>query len=88
MGFVDTVKDVVTLVQKTDNIELVKHVLSLQTQALDMQDENRKLRDRALERKRWSLQKQCGLRRLSTTRRMIKCPFVPVVGKRIVVPST
>ena len=46
MGIVDTLKDVVTLVQKTDNIELVKQVLALQTQALDMQEENRTLRDR------------------------------------------
>lgn len=49
MGFVDTLKDVVTLVQKTDNIELVKHVLSLQTQALAMQEENRQLRERVKE---------------------------------------
>ncbi len=30
MGILDTLKDVVTLVQKTDNIELVKQVLALQ----------------------------------------------------------
>ena len=46
MGIVDTLKDVATLVQKTDNIELVKHILSLQTQALEMQEENRSLRER------------------------------------------
>ena len=45
MGIVDTLKDVVTLVQKTDNIELVKQVLALQSQALEMQEENRTLRD-------------------------------------------
>jgi hypothetical protein len=33
MGIIDTVKDVDVLVQKTDNIDLVKHVLALQTQA-------------------------------------------------------
>jgi hypothetical protein len=42
-------KDVVTLVQKTDNIELVKQVLALQSQALEMQEENRSLRDRTKE---------------------------------------
>jgi hypothetical protein len=46
MGLVDTLKDVVTLVQKTDNIELVKQVLALQSQALEMQEENRTLRER------------------------------------------
>ncbi len=45
MGLVDTLKDVVILVQKTDNIELVKHVLSLQSQVLEMQDENRRQRE-------------------------------------------
>jgi len=49
MGIVDTLKDVVTLVQRTDNIELVKQVLSLQTQALEMQEENRRLRERVKE---------------------------------------
>ena len=49
MGMLDTVKAVVTLVQKTDNIELVKQVLSLQAEALAMQDENQKLRERVKE---------------------------------------
>ena len=49
MGFLDTLKDVVLLVQKTDNIELFKQILSLQTQALEMQEENRKLHDRTKE---------------------------------------
>jgi len=46
MGLFETLKDVVTLVQKTDNIELVKQVLSLQAQALEMQDQNRALSER------------------------------------------
>ena len=46
MGLVDTLKDIVTLVQKTDNIDLVKRVLSLQTEALGMQEENASLRER------------------------------------------
>ena len=49
MGIVDTLKDVVTLVQKTDNIELAKHVLSLQADALAVQEDNRKLRKRVEE---------------------------------------
>ena len=52
MSIVDTLKDVVTLVQKTDNIELVKHILSLQTQALEMQEENRTLHERTQELER------------------------------------
>ena len=52
MGIVDTLKDVVTLVQKTDNIELVKQVLALQTQALEMQEENRILHERTKELER------------------------------------
>ncbi len=48
-GIVDTLRDVVTLVQKTDNIELVRQVLSLQTQALEMQEDNRTLRERVKE---------------------------------------
>jgi hypothetical protein len=46
MGVIDTLKDVVTLVQKADNIELVKQVLALQSQALETIEENRKLRER------------------------------------------
>ena len=49
MGIVDTLKDVVTLVQKTDNIELAEHVLSLQAAALAVQEDNRKLRKRVEE---------------------------------------
>lgn len=52
MGIVDTLKDVVTLVQKTDNIELVKQLLSFQTQALEMQEENRALHERTKELER------------------------------------
>jgi hypothetical protein len=49
MGIVDTLKDMVTLVQKTDNIDLVKQVLSVQAQALEMQEENRGLREKVKE---------------------------------------
>lgn len=49
MGLIDTVKDVATLVQKTDNIEIVKHVLALQTQALDTLAEISTLRERVRE---------------------------------------
>jgi len=46
MGFIETLKDAVTLVQKTDNIDLVKQMLALQTQAQEMQAENHALRQR------------------------------------------
>lgn len=45
MGIIDTLKDAVTLVQKTDNIDLIKQMLSIQSQAMDMQEENRSLRE-------------------------------------------
>ena len=46
MGLIDTIKDVAVLVQKDDNIELVKHVLALQTQVQEILDENRALKAR------------------------------------------
>lgn len=52
MGIIDTVKEVAVLVQKADNIELVKHVLALQTQAQEMLDDNRALKARVEELER------------------------------------
>ena len=49
VGIIDTVKDVAVLVQKADNIDLVKHVLALQTQVQEMLDENRALKVRIQE---------------------------------------
>ena len=45
MGILDTAKDVITLVQKADNLELVKQVLALQADIMKMMDENRTLKD-------------------------------------------
>ena len=45
LGILDTVKDVVTLVQKADNLELVKQILTLQSDIMKMMDENRTLKD-------------------------------------------
>lgn len=45
MGILDTAKDVITLVQKADNLELVKQVLALQSDIMKMMDENRTLKD-------------------------------------------
>ena len=45
MGILDTAKDVITLVQKADNLELVKQVLALQTDIMKMMDENRTLKE-------------------------------------------
>ena len=45
MGILDTAKDVITLVQKADNLELVKQVLALQSDIMKMMDENRVLKD-------------------------------------------
>jgi len=49
VGIIDTVKDVAILVQKADNIDLVKHVLALQTQVQEILDENRALKSRVEE---------------------------------------
>lgn len=49
MGLLDTLKDVVVLVQKADNIELVKQVLGLQMQAQEMLEENRLLKGKVVE---------------------------------------
>ena len=37
MGLIDTIKDVLVLVQKSDNLDLLKKVLDLQTQAVEFQ---------------------------------------------------
>lgn len=44
MGILDTAKDVVSIVQKIDNIELYKQILSLQSEILKLVDENTNLR--------------------------------------------
>lgn len=51
MGILDTAKDVITLVQKADNLELVKQVLALQADIMKMMEENRTLKDEIRELK-------------------------------------
>jgi hypothetical protein len=46
MGLVDTVKDMVVLVQKADNVDLLKQVLSLQVEALRTFEEMHALKER------------------------------------------
>jgi len=46
MGLIENIKDVAELVQKADNIELLRKVLQLQQAALDEQEERRQLRQR------------------------------------------
>lgn len=48
MGLVDKVKEVAALVQQLGNIELYRTILDLQKDALDSEDEKRKLRDQVL----------------------------------------
>jgi hypothetical protein len=52
MGILDTMKDVVTLVQKIDNIDILKQVLALQGQVFELQNENQNLRSQAAEMER------------------------------------
>jgi len=44
MSIVDTMKDVVSLVRKLDNIDILKQVLELQGQVFELQDENKTLK--------------------------------------------
>jgi len=46
VGIIETIKDVAVLVQKADNIDLVKHVLALQTQAQELIEDNRSLKEK------------------------------------------
>ena len=45
MGFFDVIKDVVTIAQKADNVELYKALLDLQKGAFELSDENRRLKE-------------------------------------------
>ena len=45
MGVVDTVKDVAFLIQKTDNVDLLRRAVELQQQVYALVDENRPLQD-------------------------------------------
>lgn len=47
MGILETAREVATLVQKLDNIELVKEVLALQGQIHEVVEENRALKQTA-----------------------------------------
>ena len=46
MGAVDTLKEVVGLIQKVDNIDLYRKVMSLQEQVYELFEENRLLKER------------------------------------------
>ena len=45
MGLYEGIKDAIGLAQKADNADLIKQLLDLGTQALEMQDEIRKLKE-------------------------------------------
>lgn len=49
MGFLDNIKDVVSVVQKADNIDLYKKLLDLQKDAMDLEQENYKLKQKIKE---------------------------------------
>jgi hypothetical protein len=49
MGIIETVKDVATLVQKADNIELYHKILDLQVQIMDLVEQNHSLRSELIE---------------------------------------
>lgn len=52
MGIVENLKELVSTVQKIDNIELYRKILDLQGEAQDLVAENRRLRDEISELKR------------------------------------
>ncbi len=52
MGFYEGIKDAIVLAQKADNADLIKQLLDLGAQALEMQDEIRKLKEENAELKK------------------------------------
>lgn len=51
MGIYEAVKDGVKLVQQSDNVELMKVLMNIQTQAYDLLNENQRLKEEILELK-------------------------------------
>ena len=49
MAVVDTIKELVSLIQKLDNIDLQRRILAVQAEALDLIEQNGKLRQRVSE---------------------------------------
>lgn len=49
MGWFEAFKDVLTVAQKADNVDLVRQLLELNNQALEMQEEIRKLKQENVE---------------------------------------
>ena len=45
MGFYDAFKDALSMAQKADNVDLYRQLLELCAQALDLQEENARLRN-------------------------------------------
>jgi len=52
MGLYEGIKDAIGLAQKADNADLIKQLLDLGAQALEMQDEIRKLKEENAELKK------------------------------------
>ncbi len=49
MGLYDNIKDVASLIQKADNLELYSKILNVQKEAMDLLEENRNLRNKIYE---------------------------------------
>jgi len=49
MGLYDNVKDVASIIQKSDNVELYKKILDIQKESMDLSEENRKLKEKIRE---------------------------------------
>lgn len=74
MGFYEAIKDVARLAQQADNIDLYRKLLDLSAQALDMQDEIRKLKE-----------ENAGLRRkqeLSSSIKRHNEAFITIEGEK------
>ena len=46
MGVIDTVRETVSLIQQVDNIEILRKMLALQTQVVELFEENRALKEK------------------------------------------
>ena len=49
LGLYDSVKEVAGIIQKADNIELYSKILDVQKEAIDLIEENRKLKNKICE---------------------------------------
>ena len=58
MGAIETVKELAFMIQKLDNVELLKQLVSLQEQVYGLAEENRALKERLATREKLTFKKK------------------------------